>query len=82
MKSVLIIDDLSFVRWSIRNIITKHGYEVVCEDSNGKRGVELFENYHPDIVTMDFVVDDMNSMDALHKITKIDSDTNFIVEQH
>jgi len=53
MAKVLIVDDAAFMRISIKNMLTKNGYEVVGEAENGLIGVELFKELHPDIVTMD-----------------------------
>jgi len=57
MKTVLIVDDSSLMRRLIRNILIKHGYEVLGEARNGKLGVEKFKDLRPDFVTMDLVMD-------------------------
>jgi two-component system chemotaxis response regulator CheY len=79
MKTVLIVDDSALMRRIIRHILTKNGYEVVGEATNGKRGVEKFKELKPDIVTMDLVMDKMGGMEALRRIVEADPDANVIM---
>ena len=72
MAKVLIVDDAAFMRISIKNMLTKNGYEVVGEAENGAIGVEMYKELQPDIVTMDITMPEMSGLDALKEITKID----------
>ena len=72
MATVLIVDDASFMRISIKNMLTKNGYEVVGEAENGKIGVEKYKELSPDIVTMDITMPEMSGLDALKEIVKLD----------
>ena len=72
MAKVLIVDDAAFMRISIKNSLTKNGYEVVGEAENGKIGVEKYKELSPDIVTMDITMPELNGLDALKEIMKID----------
>ena len=71
MAKVLIVDDAAFMRISIKNMLTKNGYEVVGEAENGKIGVEKYKELSPDIVTMDITMPEMSGLDALREIIKI-----------
>jgi len=79
MKTVLIVDDSSFMRRLIKKIILKNGFDVVGEANNGKLGVEKYKELNPDLVTMDLVMDEMNGLDALKEILAIDPDANVIM---
>jgi two-component system chemotaxis response regulator CheY len=68
MAKVLIVDDAAFMRISIKNMLTKNGYEVVGEAENGKIGVEKFKELSPDIVTMDITMPEMSGLEALKEI--------------
>jgi len=68
MKRVLIVDDAAFMRVSIKNMLTKHGYEVVGEAENGKVAVQKFQELAPDIVTMDITMPEMNGLESLKAI--------------
>lgn len=72
MKKVLIVDDAAFMRVSIRNIVSKNGFEVVGEAENGAVAVQKYAELQPDIVTMDITMPEMNGLDALKAIRKID----------
>lgn len=39
---ILVVDDASFMRMMIKDILTKNGYDVVGEAENGKIALELF----------------------------------------
>ena len=79
MPRVLIVDDAAFMRISIKNMLTKNGYEVVGEAENGKIGVEKYKELSPDIVTMDITMPELSGLDALKEIMKIDSNAQVIM---
>ena len=72
MATVLIVDDAAFMRISIKNMLTKNGYEVVGEAENGAIGVQMYKDLTPDIVTMDITMPEMSGLDALKEIQKHD----------
>ena len=72
MAKVLIVDDAAFMRISIKNMLTKNGYEVIGEAENGLIGVDLYNELQPDIVTMDITMPEMSGLDALKEIMKTD----------
>ena len=79
MAKVLIVDDAAFMRISIKNMLTKNGYEVVGEAENGLIGVEMYKELQPDIVTMDITMPEMSGLDALKEITKIDPQAKVVM---
>lgn len=78
-KRILIVDDAAFMRMLLKDIITKGGYEVVGEASNGAEAVEKYKELKPDIVTMDITMPDMNGIEATKKIMEIDPNANIIM---
>jgi len=79
MKTVLVVDDSSLMRRLIKNIVIKNGYEVVGEAVNGKLGVEKYKELHPDLVTLDMVMDEMNGIEALKLIKEENPEANVIM---
>ena len=79
MAKVLIVDDAAFMRISIKNMLTKNGYDVVGEAENGKVGVEKFKELSPDIVTMDITMPEMTGLEALKEIVKLDSGAKVVM---
>jgi len=78
-KKVLIVDDAAFMRMLLKDIVTKAGYEVVGEASNGKEAVEKYKELKPDIVTMDITMPEMNGIEAVKEIKKIDPNAKIIM---
>jgi len=79
MATVLIVDDAAFMRISIKNMLTKNGYEVVGEAENGAIAVQMYQDLSPDIVTMDITMPEMTGLDALKEITKIDPQSKVVM---
>lgn len=72
MARILVADDASFMRMMIREIVEEEGYEVVGEASDGIEAVALFQELHPDIVTMDIVMPRCSGIDAVRKIVEVE----------
>jgi len=79
MKRVLIVDDASFMRISLRKILESNGFEVVGEAVNGLEAVNKYMILKPDIVTMDITMPEMNGVEALTKIKKQDPSAKVIM---
>ena len=79
MSKVLIVDDAAFMRISIKNMLTKNGYEVIGEAENGAAGVEMYKDLQPDIVTMDITMPEMSGLDALKEIMKQDPKAKIVM---
>ncbi len=79
MAKVLIVDDAAFMRISIKNTLTKNGFEVVGEAENGAIAVEKYKELQPDVVTMDITMPEMSGLDALKAIMALDADAKIIM---
>jgi len=69
---VLIADDALFMRNLLKDILTKVGYSVVAEATNGEEAVALYRKHQPDLVTMDIVMPLKSGIEALEEIIKED----------
>lgn len=70
--SVLIVDDALFMRMMIKDILSKDGFEVVGEAENGVEAVKKYAELKPDLVTMDIVMPEMDGIEAVRNIMKLD----------
>ncbi|WP_446897253.1 response regulator [Clostridium sp. LBM24168] len=79
MAKVLIVDDAAFMRMMIKDILEKNGFEIVGEANNGIKAVELFKKESPDVVTMDITMPDMDGIEAVKEIKKMDPKAKIIM---
>ncbi len=70
-KRVLITDDAAFMREMLREIITEGGYEVVAEAADGEETLARFNEYHPDVVTLDIVMPGKSGLEVLRELTAL-----------
>ncbi len=68
---VLIVDDSIFMRKALESLLSgEPDIEVVGLAKNGKEGVEMAEQFHPDVITMDIEMPTMDGITALELIMK------------
>lgn len=79
MAKILIADDAAFMRMQLKNILTKLGHEVVGEAENGFVAIEKYKELNPDLVTMDITMPELNGVEAVKGIKKIDAQANIIM---
>ena len=72
-KNILICDDAAFMRMMIKDILSKNGYNVAGEAENGLKAVEKFKEVSPDLVLMDITMPEMDGIQALKEIKKLDA---------
>jgi len=78
-KRVLIVDDAAFMRMMIKNVLTQNGYEVAGEASNGQEALVLYEKVKPDLVTLDITMPEMDGIQTLKELLKMDPSANVIM---
>lgn len=78
-KNILICDDAAFMRMMIKDILTKNGYNVAGEAENGIKGVEKYKEVNPDLVLMDITMPEMDGIQALREIKKVDPNASVIM---
>ncbi|WP_082736018.1 response regulator [Syntrophomonas wolfei] len=79
MKSVLIVDDAMFMRYTLRKILEKNGFLVVGEAENGLLGAQKYGELLPDIVTMDITMPELNGIGAVQLIKQINPQANIVM---
>ena len=79
MARVMIVDDSSFMRSSLKYIIESAGHEVVGQAVNGKEAIELQKKVKPDLITMDILMAEMDGLTAAAQIIKADGKARIIM---
>ncbi len=68
---VMVVDDAAFMRMKCTKLLTTSGYEVI-EASNGLEAVQKYKANRPDAVLLDITMPDMDGLQALKEIRKLD----------
>jgi len=70
-QKIMLVDDASFMRMMLKNILVGSGYEVVGEAENGAKAIDQFKALKPDLVIMDIIMPEMGGIDAVREIMKV-----------
>jgi CheY-like chemotaxis protein len=77
----LIVDDQPVIRGNLRLRFSRLGCEV-AEAENALRGLDVFLKFHPQLVTLDIIMPDVEgftALDLLRRIHETSSETDVIV---
>lgn len=69
MAKILVVDDSPAEMVRFREILGKHGFELI-EAFNGEEGYDKACEQQPDLILMDIVMPEMNGFQATRKITR------------
>ena len=69
---VLLVDDTTFMRRMLRDILLRAGFEVAAEASNGRQAVEAYRQARPDLVIMDITMPELDGVAAVREIAGAD----------
>jgi len=81
MIRVLIVEDESLIRWSLRQKLQEQGYDV-SEAEDGAAALRMFESTDAgvfDVVLLDFKLPDMTGLDILRRLQTLDHDAVVIM---
>lgn len=78
-NGILIVDDASFMRMMIKDILTKNGFTILGEAENGLKAIEKYKELNPDLVIMDITMPEMDGIQAVKEIKKINSNAKVIM---
>lgn len=79
MARILIVDDAAFMRMMLKDILTKNGYDVCGEASNGVEALDRYKELKPDLVTIDITMPEKDGISALKDIRAYDSKAKCIM---
>lgn len=79
MATVIIADDSSFMRGSLKHIVQSIGHSVLQEAKDGKEAWELYREIRPDLVIMDILMEGMDGLGGLKAIKDEDPEAKVII---
>jgi DNA-binding NtrC family response regulator len=78
MAKILVIDDEEGIRNLLDTLLRLKKYDVVLAAS-GRKGLELFQREHPDVVVLDLNMPDMGGAAVLQQIRMLKPDQPVII---
>lgn len=79
MASILLADDISFIKLVQKEVLEKGGFTVIGEASDGIEVVEMYKKLKPDVVIMDITMPRMDGLNAMRAILRMDSNARIII---
>ena len=79
MATILIVDDASFMRGSLKYIVEGAGHSVTGMAKDGQEALEMYRKLKPDIVTLDILMRGVDGLSALKAIRKEDPKAKVIM---
>ena len=77
---ILVVDDAMFMRTMIKNLLKNSTeFEIIGEAENGLEAIQKFKELQPDIVTLDITMPEMDGLEALKEIIKIDANAKVVI---
>lgn len=78
MTHILIVDDSSFMRMLLNQLLTKHGF-VITEASNGYEAILHYRKHCPDLVLLDIHMPEITGVEVLKRLMAINPDAKVIM---
>lgn len=76
--NILVIDDEAAQRDVLTGYLKKKGYKIFSA-SSGKEGIEIAKNNSVDIILSDFKMPDLNGIEVLEQVKKINPEISFVI---
>ena len=77
--TVVIIDDSKLSRKVLRKMLEDEGYAVIAEATDGEEGIAAYLQFKPDVVTMDITMPNMNGIESLKEILRMDRKAKIVM---
>lgn len=79
MATILIADDASFMRGTLKYIAERAHHEVVGTAKEGKEALEMYTKLKPDLVFLDILMEGIDGITTLKAIRKQDPEAKVVM---
>lgn len=79
MLSLMIVDDSNIIRRKIERCNNSDQFTVVASAANGSQALELFKQTHPQVVTMDLTMPEMDGVACIQQLIALDPKLRILV---
>ena len=76
---LMIVDDSAIIRQAIHKHLKDFNIEVVGSAEDGRVALEVFQKTHPDVVTLDITMPEIDGLTVLEEMLKIDKNVKIMV---
>lgn len=76
---LMIVDDSNIIRSKIARALGKHGLEIAGMASNGQEAIHCFETTRPDLVTMDLTMPNMDGIECIRALHRMNAKARILV---
>lgn len=79
MHKLMIVDDSSIIRNRIERAFANSSIEIVATASNGKEALLRYDQFEPDLITMDLTMPHMDGIECIRRIVEKRRGANILV---
>ncbi|HIH16242.1 MAG TPA: response regulator [Candidatus Diapherotrites archaeon] len=79
MPRILVVDDSGYTRSMLRAALEVEGFTDILEVSTGKEAIQKYSINKPDLVLLDIVLVEMDGIEVLRAIKKMDANAKVII---
>ena len=76
---LMIVDDSNIIRRKIQRCNSLESLEVVGTAANGVEALEVFQRTKPDLVTMDLTMPEMDGIECVERLVRLDPNVLILV---
>lgn len=79
MHKLMIVDDSNIIRNRIKRGFNATQFELTAVATNGAEALTLFKKFNPSVITMDLTMPEMDGLECIREIIKLDPNVNILV---